>query len=121
RDGKTMYSGRVTEIIERSQKRFVGSLVKTGGEWYVTPDGNTLTEPILAPDAASRHIKPGTKVVVELTSYPDGRARAAGVITEVLGRAGEKDVDLRSVIVQHNLPGPFEDDVLRQARESIDN
>ena len=120
RDGKAMYSGRVTEIIERSQKKFVGTLAKHGGEWTVLPDGNTLTEPILAPDAASRHIKPGTKVVIELTSYPDGKARAAGVITEVLGKAGEKDVDLRSVIVQHNLPGPFEEDVKAQARQSLD-
>ena len=45
---------RITEIIERSQKRFVGSLAKVAGEWLVMPDGNTLTEPILAPDAASR-------------------------------------------------------------------
>jgi ribonuclease R len=121
KDGKTIYSGRVTEIIERSQKRFVGTLAKHGSEWSVLPDGNTLTEPILAPDAGSRHIKPGTKVVIELTSYPDRYARAAGVITEVLGKAGEKDVDLRSVIVQHNLPGPFEDVVLNQARQSLDN
>ena len=120
KDGKAIYSGRVTEIIERSQKRFVGTLTKSGSEWTVLPDGNTLTEPILAPDAASRHIKPGTKVVIELTSYPDRLARAAGVITEVLGKAGEKDVDLRSIIVQHNMPGPFEDAVLRQARESLD-
>jgi ribonuclease R len=120
RDGKAIYSGRITEIIERSQKRFVGSLAKSGGEWLVIPDGNTLTEPILAPDAASRHIKPGTKVVIELTSYPDQNARASGVITEVLGQAGEKDVDLKGVIVQHNLPGPFEQVVLDQARESLD-
>jgi ribonuclease R len=120
KDGKAIYSGRVTEIIERSQKRFVGTLVKHGSEWSVMPDGNTLTEPILAPDAASRHIKPGTKVVIELTSYPDRQARAAGVITEVLGKAGEKDVDLRSVIVQHNLPGPFEEVVVQQARRSLD-
>src|SRR4051812_14929898 len=121
KDGKTIYSGRVTEIIERTQKRFVGTLSKSGSEWSVLPDGNTLTEPILAPDAASRHIKPGTKVVIELTSYPDRHARAAGVITEVLGKAGEKDVDLKSVIVQHNLPGPFGQDVQQQARQSLDN
>ena len=29
-----------------------------------------LTEPILAPDAAGRHVRPGSKVVIELTSYP---------------------------------------------------
>jgi len=120
RDGKTIYSGRITEIVERSQKRFVGTLVRSGGEWTVMPDGNTLTDPVLAPDAASRHIKPGTKVVIELTSYPDRYARAAGVITEILGKAGEKDVDLRSVIVQHNLPGAFPEEVKEQARRSLD-
>jgi exoribonuclease R len=62
-----------------------------------------LTEPILTPDAASRHIKPGAKVVVELTQYPDRGQRAQGVISEVLGKAGEKDVDLKTVMVQFNL------------------
>src|SRR5689334_10574677 len=71
RDGKTMYRGRTTEILQRTQKRFVGSLTRKGNEWLVFPDGNTLTEPILTPDAATRHIRPGTKVVVELTTFPD--------------------------------------------------
>jgi ribonuclease R len=120
RDGKAMYSGRVTEILQRTLKRFVGSLAKNRGEWVVMPDGNALTEPILTPDAASRHIKPGTKVVVELTQYPERNQPPVGVITEVLGRAGEKDVDLKSVIVQHNLPGPFPEEVLAQARQALD-
>ena len=120
KDGKTIYSGQIVEILQRTQKKFVGTLSKKGTEWLVLPDGNTFTQPILAPDAATRHIKPGTKVVVELTSYPDHYERAVGVITEVLGKAGEKDVDLRAVIVQYNLPDKFPDEVLAEARESID-
>ena len=122
RDGKAMFTGKVTEIIERTQKRFVGSLAKISGEWVVLPDGNMLTEAILTPDAASRHIKIGTKVVVELTTYPGETGdKPKGVITEVLGAAGEKDVDLKAVIVQFNLPGPFPDEVKDQARQAIDN
>src|SRR4051794_12579493 len=120
RDGKPMHSGRVSEVIKRTNKRFVGSLAKQHGEWIVFPDGNTLTEPILTPDAAARHIKPGTKVVVELTQYPADGQRAAGVITDVLGQPGEKDVDLKSVLVQFNLPEDFPDDVKQQAREAVD-
>ncbi len=122
RDGKAMFTGRVTEIVSRGQKRFVGSLVKQAGEWFVLPDGNMLTEPILAPDAASRHIRVGTKVVIELTTYPgENGDRPKGVITEVLGAAGEKDVDLKAVIVQFNLPGDFPDEVKNQARQAIDH
>jgi ribonuclease R len=120
RNGKVMYRGKVVQIITRSQKKFVGSLAKMRGGWVVLPDGNVLTEPILAPDAASRHIRPGTKVVIELTSYPSEGGPPAGVITEVLGAPGEKDVDLKSVIIQFNLPGEFPAPVLNQARAAVD-
>ncbi len=133
RDGKQMLSGRISEIITRKSKRFAGSLGKISGQWVVFPDGNILTEPILTPDAASRHIKPGTKVVVELTSYPGESTTgvpasagmsstwAQGVITEILGQSGEKDVDLKTVILHHNLPGPFPDAVKDEARTSVDS
>ena len=120
RDGRTMSRGKITEILERVQKRFVGTLAKMGNEWIVQPDGNTLTEVVRTPDAASRHIRVGTKVVVELTTYPGEGRRAQGVITEVLGAAGEKDVDLKSIIVQHNLPGDFPQEVKDEAREAVD-
>ena len=121
-EGKTLYEGQIVEIVERSQKRFVGTLAKQArGTWVVLPDGNTLTDPILAPDAASRHIKPGTKVVIEITSYPEDGDLAQGVITEVLGKAGEKDVDLKSVIVQYNLPAEFPEEVRAQARRAVDD
>lgn len=120
RDGKTRYEGRIMQIEKRSQSRFVGSLAKRHGQWVVLPDGNTFTQPILAPDAGSRHIKPGTKVVIELTTYPSANDDAAGVITDVLGEAGQKDVDLRAVIVQHNLPEEFDDACRDQARAALD-
>lgn len=121
KEGKAIYSGRVIEIVERKHTRFAGTLAKISGQWVVFPDGNTLTEPISTPDAGSRHIKVGTKVVVEVTSFPDEtQDRPQGVITEVLGKAGEKDVDLKSVIIQFNLPEKFDDEVKAQARNAVD-
>ncbi len=120
RDGKTMYRGRIEEIISRSQKRFVGTLGRYHGKWQVLPDGNTLTAPILTPDAAARHLKEGTQVVVEITEYPKPGVLAQGVITEILGRRGEKDVDLRSVIIQFNLPEKFPEEALDEGRQAID-
>jgi ribonuclease R len=120
RDGKTLARGRIIEIITRTQKRFVGSLGKQHGKWVVLPDGNTLTSAILAPDAASRHIKIGTKVVIELTTYPRENELAQGVITEILGQAGEKDVDYKAIVIQYNLPREFPDNALAEARVAVD-
>jgi len=119
RDGKQMFTGRVIEVIERTHQTFVGTLQKVHGEWMMFPDGNTLTQPVLTPDAATRHIRAGTKIVVELTQWPTDSTRPQGVITEVLGAAGEKDVDLKSVIVQFNLPSSFPDSCKREATNAV--
>jgi len=121
RDGKPMFSGRISEIVTRTQKRFVGSVQKQGSEWFVYPDGNTLIAPIATPDAATKYLRVGTKVVVEMTSYPDSPQGAQGVITEVLGQEGEKDVDLKAILVQYQLPGDFPEEVKDQARQSLDS
>ncbi|HEX2972577.1 MAG TPA: ribonuclease R, partial [Tepidisphaeraceae bacterium] len=120
RDGKSLYEGKIVEVVERTHTRFAGTLVKQHNQWLVLPDGNVLTEPILTPDAASRHIKVGTKVIVELTTHPQNGQFAQGVITEALGKSGEKDVDLKSVITQFDLPGSFPEEVVAQARRAID-
>jgi ribonuclease R len=120
RGAETMFEGRIIEIVQRTRTHFVGTLEKRHGEWVVLPDGNDFTDPISTPDAGSRHIKPGTKVAVELTQYPKGEQRAVGVITEVLGQQGEKDVDLRGVIIQYNLPADFPEAVKQQARAALD-
>jgi ribonuclease R len=117
RQGKQMFEGRVLDIVERRESRFVGSVGKLEGKWFVFPDGKRGPEPIEVPDAGSRYVEPGQKVIVEVTRFADDRRGPEGVIAEVLGHPGEKDVDLHSAIVQHGLPEKFPKDVLDQAGE----
>ncbi len=119
RGAETMYEGRIIGIVQRTRTHFVGTLTKRHGVWMVLPDGNEFTDPILTPDAAARSIKQGTKVAVELTQYPKDQQPAAGVISEVLGEAGEKDVDLRAVIIQHGLPAEFPPQAKQQAMDAL--
>ncbi|HEX8323422.1 MAG TPA: ribonuclease R [Tepidisphaeraceae bacterium] len=119
RDGKEMINGRIAEVLERKHTRFVGSLAKKDGQWCVLPDGNNLIEPIYTPDAATKYIKEGTKVVVEVTEFATIDLAATGVISEVLGEEGDKDVDLKTVIVAYGLPGEFPQEVKDQASEAL--
>ena len=119
KEGRMMHEGQIMEVIERTQTRFVGTLVREGGQWLVFPDGNVMIAPIVCPDASSQNAKPGSKVVVEMTTWPEEGHWAEGVIAEVLGRPGEKDVDLRSIIVQHGLPEKFPEACINQARDAV--
>jgi len=119
RGGKSMYEGRVLEIVERRESRFVGTVGKLEGKWFVFCDGKRGPEPIAVPDAGSRYVQPGQKVIVEITRFADDRRGPEGVIAEVLGNPGDKDVDLHSAIVQFGLPESWPKDVLDEAGEVV--
>jgi len=111
------FQGRIVEVIKRKRTTFSGEVFKQGGQWLVQPDGSLITDPIVVPDAESKNVKPGDKVVVDVTAFPEGDYLAEGVISKVLGDAGEPDVETQAVILAHNLPGEFPDAVLDNARE----
>ena len=112
------YLGRVVEVLERRRSTFSGEVYKQGDMWLVQPDGKALTEPIVVRDAESKHVKPGDKVIVDITDFPEGEYLAEGVISKVLGEAGMPDVETQAVILAHGLPGEFSDEVLDEAREA---
>jgi len=98
------YSGEVIEVVARKRASFTGEIEKRGGQWLVFPDGRELTDPVAVRDAESKNVKEGDKVVIEIIDYPEGRNLAQGVITKVLGEAGEPDVETQAVIAAYGLP-----------------
>ena len=116
RAGQMRYKGKVVEILERAQNKFVGTLSKQPYGWIVRPDGTALTEPVSVDDVAAKNAREKDKVVVEILSYPTEKYLARGVIIEVLGRAGQYESEIKSIIRQYHLPDEFDADCLEQAR-----
>lgn len=117
RDPRKAVSGRIIEILKRATNKCVGTLVQDHGRWLVLPDGNVFKAPIEVGDITAKGATEGDKVVVELIRFPGADVVAQGVITEVLGPHGEPEVELQSVVRQFDLPGPFPEAVLNQARQ----
>ena len=116
--GKSPYIARVTEILQRSESRYVGNLMRLSGYWGVQVDGRALHDPVVIRDPHAKSAKEGDKVVIELVSFPDGDQPAEGVITEVLGERGEPDVETRAVMRAYRLPESFPEEVKTAAREA---
>jgi ribonuclease R len=117
--GRSPYTGRVEEVLRRARTHFVGVLRKQGALDLVIPDGRILAEPIVVRDAGAKHASVGDKVVVEITSYPEGNTLAEGVISKVLGEPGKPSVETAAVISAYDLPGDFPDAVMDEARQLV--
>jgi len=112
------YVGEIVEIIQRADATYVGTLARRGSNWVVEPDGKRLPEPILIRDPTAKNARAGDKVVVEMIQYPAEGRSAEGVISEVLGDAGEPDVETKAVIRAFGLPDGFPEEVVEDAREA---
>jgi ribonuclease R len=112
--------GTVVRIVERGVQQVVGTYTESRHFGFVIPDDKKFASDIFIPKEASGGAVEGHKVVVKLTSYPDGRKSAEGEVVSILGHKNDPGVDILSVIHKHGLPMEFPADVLDQANETPD-
>jgi ribonuclease R len=112
--------GTIIRILERGIQQTVGTYVESKHFGFVIPDDKKFSSDIFIPKAASKGAVEGHKVVVKLTTYPEGRKSAEGEVVAILGHKNDPGVDILSVIHKHGLPLEFPDEVLKQAEETPD-
>ncbi|MSR19309.1 MAG: VacB/RNase II family 3'-5' exoribonuclease [Phycisphaerales bacterium] len=105
--GRDSASGRVIEIITRGQTRFAGTLLQDGKRWIVKADGRSLAGDVIIRDPHAKGAKAGDKVAIEVLRFPSEDRAAEAVIVDVLGSAGEPDVETAAVILTHGLRTEF--------------
>ena len=99
--------GEIIRIVKRANLKIVGTFESSKSFGFVTPDDTKINQDIFIPKKCFNGAKIGTKVVAEITKWPEGRRSAEGKIVEVLGKIGEPGVDVLSVIHQYDLPLEF--------------
>lgn len=116
RAGQMRYTGKIVEILERANNKFVGTLAKTKEGWLVQPDGKSFVDPISVDDVTAKNAHAKDKVLVEILNFPSEKYLARGVILEVLGKAGRYQSEIKSIIHQFHLPEVFDQNCIKQAR-----
>ena len=106
----------VLKIIERGQKRIVGTFEKDKRAGYVLPDDKRFDSDVYVPLSLCMNAKPGDKVVAEITSYPKN-AMVGGKIVEILGESGDFYTEELSIIRSYGLIEEFPAEVERAAEE----
>ncbi|WP_421381291.1 ribonuclease R [Bacillus salacetis] len=112
--------GSIVRILERGVSQVVGTYTESKHFGFVIPDDKKFSSDIFIPKAANMGAVEGHKVVVKLTSYPEGRKSAEGEVIDILGHKNDPGVDILSVIHKHGITVEFPDEVMEQANNVPD-
>lgn len=110
--------GEILRIVERANKRIVGTFDRSKTFGFVTPDDPRLRQDIFVPKKQCGGAKTGMKVVAEITAWPTKHRNAEGKVVEILGKTGAPGVDVLSVMRQYDLSEEFPADVQEAARQA---
>lgn len=117
RDGQDRYSGKIIQIVQRANNKFVGTIIKKGNSYFLVPDGK-FTELVEIDDITAKNGTAGDKAVVEIISFQTKTKLARGVLTEILGRSGKYKTEINAVIKHFGLPTEFSTECLDEAGQA---
>jgi ribonuclease R len=119
--GSGKFSGkpqaRVIRILKRRHTTLVGTLEKSGRFYYVVPADTRYIQNIYVPAPAANDeiaVSVGDVVVVKLDEWISRQANPEGDIVERLGKKGDPNVDIISIIRKFDLPDEFPAPVLAE-------
>ncbi|TFG73087.1 MAG: ribonuclease R [Flavobacteriales bacterium] len=114
RNGKKL-EGEITKIIERKKNSFVGILDMQKNFAFVRPSDFRMYTDVFVSKNNIGTANDGDKVIVEITEWPEHADSPFGKITEVLGKPGEHDTEIHSILAEYGLPYQFPLEVERYA------
>ena len=116
RKGKKL-EGEISKIVERNKMEFVGIVDMQEKFAFIRPsDFRMYTDIFVSKDNIGK-AKDGEKVIVEITEWPDNADSPFGKISEVLGKPGDHDTEIHSILAEYGLPYSFPLEVERFANE----
>ncbi len=112
RNGKKY--GIITKVVKRANNKVIGTFQEYHGKHYIIPDNSRIHTNFAVNDISTANS--GEKVVLDVTNWGsrDYYKIPAGNIVNVLGKAGNPDVEVLSVILQYDLPLEFPQNVLNE-------
>ena len=115
RNRSNKLEGDIIEIIERDKTTFVGVLQMSKNFGFVLCDNQKMYVDIFISKARVNGAEHGDKVQVKITDWPENSKNPFGRITQVLGKPGDHNTEIHSILLEYGLPYKFENEVEKDA------
>jgi len=114
--------GKVVRVIEASHSEFIGVVKErmdgARKELFLEPDNRRIHKDIVLKEASAELL--GMKAVAKITRWSDATRDPLGVVTEVLGHAGDHETEMQAIIRGGGFSESFPEPVARAAKEMYD-
>ncbi len=114
--------GKVKNVIERNRNRFVGRIEVSPNFSFIVPDFKKIYSDFFVYAENINGAKTNDKVVFEVTKWGTPDRNPEAKVIEILGKTGENEAEIHSIMAEFDLPFRFDPVVLKESeniREEI--
>ncbi|MFC2107473.1 ribonuclease R [Bacteroidota bacterium] len=109
--------GQIIEILKPRKKQFVGVIEIAKNFAFFIPDSQNVPVDIFIPKENLKNAKNGQKVIVKLLEWPEHSKNPFGEVTDVLGYPGNNNVEMQSILAEHDFPLSFPESAEKEAEK----
>ncbi|NOS91269.1 MAG: ribonuclease R [Cyclobacteriaceae bacterium] len=109
--------GKVVDVVKRGRNRFVGRVEISKSFGFIVPDFKKVYSDFFVYPENLNGAKANDKVLFEVTKWAEGDKSAEGKVIEILGKAGENNAEIHSIMAEFDLPFRFPENVLRESEK----
>jgi len=109
--------GQIVEVLERKKDTYVGVLELAKNFGFVVTDSKVMPYDIFIPKGQINNAENGQKVIAKITEWPEQSKNPFGEIIQVLGKPGDNDVEMQSILSEYNFPLSFPKGVEKDAAD----
>lgn len=108
--------GKVVEVVKRNRTRYVGKLELSKNFAFVVPDYRKMHTDFFIYPENIKGARNGDKVIIEVTSWAEEDKKPEAKVVDVLGKAGENEAEIHSIMAEFGLPFKFPETVEKESQ-----
>ncbi len=118
RKGKA--EGRITEVVKRATDLHIGTVRISENFAFLVTDSETMPVDLYIPLDNLGDAKEGDKAVGKIIDWPEHLKNPFAKIIEVLGKAGDNNVEMQSILIENGFPLQFSEMAMEEAEKLSD-
>lgn len=107
--------GKITEVIERKQTEFIGTIQLSTNYAFFVPDTDKPMPDLFIPLSELNGAKNKDRVVARLVKWDKDDKKPVGTIVGIMQPEDENDAAMKELLAQNGFPLFFPDDVMEEA------